>query len=234
MRHIMYDHETWGLDRGNAIRSITGIPFDPYAGYIAPREQWFYQNVDFASQEKLGLTKNPSTVDWWNKPEQATAQLMLEAAQEPLATALMYHDRWLKDQFGWDGGHDDIRPWARGQMDIELFEGLYQAIGRTFPFNFRAPRDTRNFHDLVEFNFDFQTNPIPFEGILHFGPDDAYHECKQINRIFEICELQRFGPPEYSGYAEVVGEVVEKEQAQKFADVADVIANTGATKADNS
>lgn len=222
MRHVMYDHETWGLSRGNAIRSISAVPFDPYTGWIAPREQWFHQNVDFASQEVIGLTKDPETVAWWDKPEQANANKLLEPDQTPLIAALMWHDRWLKNQFGWDSDLSDVRPWARGQMDIELFEGLYQAVGRKFPFHFRTPRDTRNFHDLMEYSIDLQMSLPDFEGVPHFGPDDAYNECRLINRIFEFCGLRRFGPPEYSGYAEVVGEVIEADQAQKFADIAEV------------
>lgn len=88
-RHAMVDLETFGLRRGNALRSIAVIPFDPFTGEIADRNWWFYQNVDFASQEAVGLTKDPSTVDWWNQPEQAAAQRLLEPNQETLTASLL-------------------------------------------------------------------------------------------------------------------------------------------------
>lgn len=220
--HAMIDLETFGLRRGNALRSISVIPFDPFTGFIAAETSRFYQNVDWKSQEAVGLTKDPGTVEWWNKPEQAVAQRMLEPNQDTLTASLMYLDRYLRSNF--DPG---FRLWARGMMDQEVLEGAYDAIGREKPWHYRAPRDTRGFLDLVEYSVLY-SHP-DFQGIPHFGLDDAFHECRLVIEVFEICGLQKFGlvDVEFSGYAEVV----EDEQAQKFADVADVIAETGMTGA---
>lgn len=232
-RHAMIDLETFGLRRGNAIRSISVVPFDPFAGLIADRDWWFHQNVDFASQEAVGLTKDPGTVEWWNKPEHAAAQRLLEPNQETLGASLMYLDRYLRGRF-----EEGFRVWSRGMMDQEVLEGVYDALGRELPYHYRAPRDTRGFLDLVEFDPGF--DGPNFEGIPHFGPDDAYHECKGINLVFEHCGLQRFGviEAEYSGYAEIVDADAQSildghpdNQAQKFQGLADVIAETGMTGA---
>lgn len=221
-RNAMIDLETFGLRRGNALRSIAVIPFDPFTGLIAERDWWFYQNVDFASQAAVGLTKDEGTVEWWNKPEQRLAQMLLEPNQETLTASLMYLDRYLRDRF-----EENPRMWARGMMDQEVLEGAYDAIKRPLPYNYRSPRDTRGFLDLVEYSLSFD-HP-GFEGVPHFGPDDAYHECQLMIRLFEHCDLRKFGitDAEYSGYAETV----EDDQAQKFAEVADVIAETGMTGA---
>lgn len=223
-RHAMIDLETFGLRRGNALRSISVIPFDPFTGFIAAETSRFYQNVDWKSQEAVGLTKDPGTVEWWNKPEQEVAQRLLEPNQDTLTASLMYLDRYLRSNFV-----PEFRLWARGMMDQEVLEGAYDAIGREKPWHYRAPRDTRAFFDFLETGHvvvDFH----PFIGVPHFGPDDAFNECMAINAIFEECGFRRFGvieDAEFSGYAEVV----EDDQTQKFADVADVIAETGMTSA---
>lgn len=221
-RHAMIDLETFGLRRGNALRSIAVIPFDPFTGLIAERDWWFYQNVDFASQEAVGLTKDESTVEWWNKPEHAAAQRLLEPNQETLTASLMYLDRYLRGRFD-----ENPRIWARGMMDQEVLEGAYDAIDRKLPYGHRSPRDTRGFLDLVEFSPTFDFNP-EFGGVPHFGPDDAYHECKLINEVFRVCDLRKFGlVDEFSGYADTP----DLDQAQKFQGLSDVIAETGMTGA---
>lgn len=211
MRHIMVDLETWGLHRGHAIRSIAVVPFNPFDGWIGNSGQSFYQNVGWESQENVGLTKMESTADWWAEPWQASAAALLELDQVSVHAALGFLDRYLRclsgnplveDDTNTAAMIEDVRVWTRGRMDLEVLEGVYDAIGRKFPFHYRMPRDSRFLMDLVEFNTDWP-HP-PFEGIPHYALDDAVNECKLVNQLFEFTGLRGWNQPEQPQPGEVL------------------------------
>lgn len=193
MRHVIVDLETWGLERGNALRSIAAVQFNPFTGTIN-KSTAFYQNVGLESQLAVGLTKDADTEEWWSSPSLDEARKFLEPDQATIHAALQYLDRWLRETFGdfpnctTEEACADVRMWSRGTMDWRVLEGAYLAIERRFPFHFRMQRDTRGFFDLVE-GFEGEFHAPTFEGVPHYALADALHDARCINAIFEFRNL---------------------------------------------
>ena len=90
MKHAMGDLETWGTAPGSALRSIGVVIFDPGS---TVQGATFYRNIDFASQEAIGLVKDPRTEAWWAE-QTIEAQLALSEQQVPIQQALTDLARW--------------------------------------------------------------------------------------------------------------------------------------------
>lgn len=192
MRHVVIDLETWGLERGYALRSIAAVPFDPRSGAEIPHRPLnaFYRNFDCEEQMGLGLKVDPGTKNWWNDPMQAEAAQFLEKDQQSAYTVLLYFERWLRETFcpdeDWSANLksliSDVRFWSRGNMDWEVLNGLYQVTGRDFPFHYRAHRDSRVMMDLADEKGGFV---VPeFEGVPHYALDDAVYEGRLVSAVY--------------------------------------------------
>lgn len=192
MRHVVIDLETWGLERGYALRSIAAVPFDPQSGAeILHRPTGaFYRNFDLVDQLRWGLKIDKGTKSWWNDPMQAEAAEFLEYDQQTANTVLLYFERWLRETFcpdeDWSANLksliSDVRFWSRGNTDWEVLNGLYQVTGRDFPFHYRAHRDSRVMMDLVDAKGGFYAPD--FEGVPHYALDDAVYEGRLITATY--------------------------------------------------
>ena len=91
MKNVMIDLETWGTAPGSALRSIGAVVFTP--GETVPLGATFYRNIDFTSQEAVGLRKDADTEAWW-ADQSITAQLALSDEQVPIRQALEELARW--------------------------------------------------------------------------------------------------------------------------------------------
>lgn len=126
MAHVMIDLETWGTKPGSMVRSIGAVVFDPETGDFGDE---FYANICDASQEVLGLTKDPSTEAWWAE-QSAAAQAALLADQRTLPDVLGAFNRW----FTAVGGE---QVWGHGaNFDPVLLESAFNACLLDAPWQF--------------------------------------------------------------------------------------------------
>lgn len=157
-QHVMVDLETWGTAPGSALRSIGAIVFNPRTGLLGDT---FYANVDWPSQEAVGLTKEQDTIDWWSQQGEA-AQRVLEPEQEPIAEALArFSAWWLKvgGQFFWSHG---------ANFDEVLLQAAYRAADMGgVPWKFWDVRCSRTVLALGN------RRPKREGTIAHYAIDDA-------------------------------------------------------------
>lgn len=119
MANVMVDIETLGVRPGSVVLSIGAVVFDPKSGELGAE---FYQNIDAASCDSLGLTRDPSTLEWWrNQP--VAARDALKVDKVPLPEALVRLDTWWIKNNG-------VELWANGaSFDPVLLNACYHAAG---------------------------------------------------------------------------------------------------------
>lgn len=168
----MIDLETFGTTPGSVIRSIGAIEFDPYKPGVFGNT--FYQNINSESQEKLGQTKDQTTVDWWARQDKA-AQEVLEPDQKDCFDVLKLLRAWYKDS-------PAIFLWSQGSnFDGVLLENLFRKCDIKVPWVFYNTRDTRTAYQMGKVN----TKAIPFEGQPHNALDDSKHQARLVQEAFK-------------------------------------------------
>lgn len=112
----------------------------------------------------------PSTVEFWGKPENREAELLLMKNREPVEMVLGR----IRTFF------DMLKPdavWSHGPVaDIVWLEYYFRAYGYDIPWHFRSVRDTRTIFDVAELERDVIFNSPAFVGrefIKHYALDDA-------------------------------------------------------------
>jgi hypothetical protein len=123
--HVMVDLETWGTKAGNAIRSIGACVFDPATGKLGDE---FYANITDASCEAYGLTKLPSTVQWWAQ-QAAAAQAALQTEQRDLGEVLLDFRAWFLQRGSCVWGYG-------ANFDPVLLEAAFEACLIDVPWDF--------------------------------------------------------------------------------------------------
>ena len=63
-RHLMVDLETLATSPDAVILTIGAVTFDPASNKIFDK---LYYRVDVESCDRLGMTVNDDTVEWWSK-----------------------------------------------------------------------------------------------------------------------------------------------------------------------
>ena len=99
MTHIMVDLETWGTTPGSDIRSIGAVVFDPVAGTLGNE---FYVNV--VGGEKVGLTRDPETEEWWADQSEEARGAFAEAMRNGNTEARLDHALLLIEDRDPSGG----------------------------------------------------------------------------------------------------------------------------------
>lgn len=156
--HIMIDTETWGTRPGSMLRSLGAVVFSPVTGQMG---QTFYTNVDEASQEAIGLTRDGETVLWW-ADQSFDAQELLENDQLPIREVIEAFTLWWTKVNG-------THPWAHGaNFDIVLLECVYRALGLEPPWKFWDVRCCRTVLALGN-----RRAYVPKGGVKHHALTDA-------------------------------------------------------------
>lgn len=168
MSHVMLDLETWGTKPGCAIRSIGAVVFDPCSGDIASR---FYRNVTDASCEALGLTKDASTVAWWEEQsEEARGALDVNAVA--LSDA-------LEAFTGWFNNCEGAQVYGHGaSFDPPILEAAYSACFLDAPWKFWEVRCCRTILAMAN------RKPQRGGGTHHNALDDAEAQAKAVAAAF--------------------------------------------------
>lgn len=165
----MLDLETFGLKPNCVIRSVGAVQFDPHTGKLGDE---FYANVEEKSCTKLKMTKDQSTVDWWNKPDKAEAQKQLLIDVIPLPDVNERFCSFFKNtkaEFVWSQGSN---------FDGVLYAHALSLTGHACPWKFYNAFDTRTAYWMSGFN----TFTMKRSGTYHNALDDAKHQVVCVHR----------------------------------------------------
>lgn len=144
----------------------------------------------------------PSTVEFWGKPENREAELLLTKNREPVEMVLgrirMFFDM-LKPEAVWSHG-----PVA----DIVWLEYYFRAYGFEIPWHFRTVRDTRTIYDVAALERDIVFNSPAFADrtfVKHYALDAARLQAycvqaanwsiREWKNAFAYAERQRAAEP---------------------------------------
>jgi hypothetical protein len=172
-RHLMVDLETLATSPDAVILTIGAVTFDPASNRIFDK---LYYRVDIESCDRLGMTVNDDTVEWWSKQ---AADVQTEAFAEdnrlPIEEVIeKFHKfAWNCDAF-----------WSHGAtFDLVILDCYYRKLNKVPPWNFWQIRDTRTLFDL---GYDPE---MPKEG-LHNALEDASRQAIGVQTIYR--KLNRF------------------------------------------
>jgi hypothetical protein len=172
-RHLMVDLETLATSPDAVILTIGAVTFDPASNRIFDK---LYHRVDIESCDRLGMTVNDDTVEWWSKQ---AADVQTEAFAEdnrlPIEEVIeKFHKfAWNCDAF-----------WSHGAtFDLVILDCYYRKLNKVPPWNFWQIRDTRTLFDL---GYDPE---MPKEG-LHNALEDASRQAIGVQTIYR--KLNRF------------------------------------------
>lgn len=167
--HVMIDLETQGIRPTSIILSLGAVVFDPATGVIGSE---FYRNVDVASCEAIGLTRDQSTMDWW-EDQSAEARKALEEDQQPITSVISDFTTWWKSVGA-------INPWSHGAtFDIAILENIYLQLGLDAPWDFWNVRCCRTI--LACSNRRIYR---PKDSVKHNALDDARAQAAAIAASF--------------------------------------------------
>lgn len=178
--HVMADLETWGLRPGSHLRSIGAVEFDPFtpADLEDPSRclgRRFYVNI--AKEPSYGLIVEPGTDKWW-ADQSAEAKAAFATKQNDLLIALRKFTEFLH---GLDVDPAIIRIWSNGpSFDHSLLEAAFRAVGRPYPWHYRAPRDCRTVFELAGMDGG------PDYGTFHTALDDAISQALGVQQAYSI------------------------------------------------
>lgn len=172
MNNVMADLETWGTAPGSALRSLGAVVFDPSG---STQGATFYRNIDFASQEALGLVKDPRTEAWWAE-QNIGAQLALSEQQVPLRQALTeFAQWWVAESAEYLWGHG-------ANFDPVLLDVAYQRafpdVENPSPWKFWNIRCSRTVLALA------RRKPDRSIGTHHNALDDAKAQARAVTAAF--------------------------------------------------
>jgi len=169
----MVDLETLATSPDAVILTIGAVTFDPASNKIFDK---LYHRVDIESCDRLGMTVNDDTVEWWSKQ---AADVQTEAFAEdnrlPIEEVIeKFHKfAWNCDAF-----------WSHGAtFDLVILDCYYRKLNKVPPWNFWQIRDTRTLFDL---GYDPE---MPKEG-LHNALEDASRQAIGVQTIYR--KLNRF------------------------------------------
>ena len=172
-RHLMVDLETLATSPDAVILTLGAVTFDPASNKIFDK---LYYRVDVESCDRLGMTVNDDTVEWWSKQ---AADVQTEAFAEdnrvPIEEVIeKFHKfAWNCDAF-----------WSHGAtFDLVILDCYYRKLNKVPPWNFWQIRDTRTLFDL---GYDPE---MPKEG-LHNALEDASRQAMGVQTIYR--KLNRF------------------------------------------
>ena len=172
-RHLMVDLETLATSPDAVILTIGAVTFDPASNKIFDK---LYYRVDVESCDRLGMTVNDDTVEWWSKQAaDVQSEAFAEDNRVPIEEVIeKFHKfAWNCDAF-----------WSHGAtFDLVILDCYYRKLNKVPPWNFWQIRDTRTLFDL---GYDPE---MPKEG-LHNALEDASRQAIGVQTIYR--KLNRF------------------------------------------
>lgn len=165
MSDVMVDLETMGTRPGSVLRSLGAVQFDR-RGAIG---RAFYEVIDQASCEAVGLTVDPETVAWWER-QSVEARAALELSPRPLREVLEAFTVYWREVGG-------VQFWANApDFDATLLAAAYRACELTPPWQFWNTRCTRTIYELAA------VRPDRTKGVHHTALADAVNQAEAVIR----------------------------------------------------
>lgn len=168
--HVMFDIETMGGPPDGAVIAVGATRFtkyeiiDKFEAYIPPGNAVLYGKQD------------PDTMAWWFTQDEAVRTKVFGGSESPYDACQRF------TQFCW--GTDLL--WANPPtFDVTILRHLYQQMGLTFPFSFRAERDARTLFALArEYGVNF--DEITASRTKHDPLDDALIQTLQVQKCLSL------------------------------------------------
>lgn len=160
MKDVMVDIETLGTLPGSAILSIGAVAFDAETGQMGPE---MLTKISAVFAVGAGLTIDPKTMIWWmQQSEEARAEAF--SGEQDLISGLSEFALFLDVA-------QPSRVWAKPpSFDLVLLEAAYQAVGRSVPWHYRAPRCVRTIMDVAGLEYG---HTLPAHTALDDAKDQA-------------------------------------------------------------
>lgn len=176
MTHVMLDLETFGTKAGSVLRSIGAVIFDPRGEGTGDE---FYYNIDRESCERIGLTVDRDTEEWWARQSREARDSLLVNPQ-PIGVVIMEFHSWFTRL----GGE---KIWCQGaNFDAVLWESVCAAAQIRVPWKFWNVRDTRTVYEM----FRFDPKSLPRAGTYHNALDDAKYQAECVQKAIKRYGLQ--------------------------------------------
>ncbi|TMO97570.1 3'-5' exonuclease [Pseudoalteromonas ruthenica] len=179
MNHVMLDIETIGKGSNAAIISIGAVFFCPDTNKVGAE---FHTVIDPASAAFFG-EMDASTIKWWMQQDDEARALFNRDDAVKLKVGLDEFYEWVsqienvKDRIIWGNG---------ATFDNVILANAYRSARMKQPWAYFNDRDVRTIVALGRelLNFDPKKD-MPFEGVKHDALDDARHQAKYVNAIYQ-------------------------------------------------
>lgn len=181
MRDIMTDLETLGTTPGSVFFALGAVPFDRDTGQVLI-EAGFYQLVSIPDALAAGLTRDPSTIEWWGrqKPEAQAEFWKAMGGGDALTDVIDAFDAWLAKVAKETGtAKRDLNLWGNGVgFDNIILAAACRAVGCATPWN---TFNDRCFRSLKADNPGLEPER---EGIHHHALWDAIYQARWAAAIY--------------------------------------------------
>ncbi len=168
---VMIDIETLGKSASAAIASIGAVLFDPKGDWLGNH---LHLHVDLNDCVQHGLKLDAPTVLWWmRQPDEARNALFDGQINAlPLFIAMQQVSEFVSTA-------DEI--WCNGNsFDFPILTNAFAAVGAAAPWKYYKERDLRT---LKALHPDIR---IERQGMHHNALDDATHQARLVQRIFQF------------------------------------------------
>lgn len=162
--HVMVDLETLGTRAGCQVLSIGAVAFNK-AG-LGPE---YYAVLETETQAALGLTTEPSTLEWWARQSQAARRVFTDPKVD-FVHGMGSFSSWLHADVASIG---KIKMWGNGSdFDNSILYAAYAAAGLKVPWLFWNSRCYRTLKNLC------LNIPLTRQGTYHNALDDAKSQAE--------------------------------------------------------
>lgn len=168
----MVDLETVSTDNNAGIIALAAVPF--LFGETAPV---FYQKCSLQSVEAEGFHVSRSTLEWWDKQEEATRTEAFSGTQHINEMLLSFWE--YVNQFKSQGFTPVI--WGYGSMfDNVILTNAFDHFAMTIPWSYKQDMCFRTLKNV----FDFVAPPV-FIGDKHNALADATYQAQHAEKILK-------------------------------------------------
>lgn len=177
---LMVDIETMSTKSNAALVSIGACMFNLKENVIGPKK---YIVVDHYNCFEHGLDQNMDTMQWWSRQSPEAQAVFSDPNKVELPEALQALTQFIVD----NKGFGQVQAWGNGAtFDNVILQNAYDAVKLERPWAFWADRDVRTLVQLGKdlHNFNPKSDML-FEGVAHNAADDAVHQAKYCNVIYQ-------------------------------------------------
>lgn len=186
---IMIDFETVDTCPRAGILSLGactfGLPF-------GADRQLFYAKASLASNEQLKRSISRSTMEWWDKPENAEARKEAFSGTMAVDDVLEQFRIWAHSVALSSSGTkiEDIELWSRGAgFDCEILQDAFYQIFGNYPFDFRKHMCQRTIERLMPAAL---RNGIKLRTAKHIAYIDALNQADVMDVALRNLNFGKF------------------------------------------